>query len=448
MKKKILYALLTVALLLTHTACEDEKSQYLSDFNTILSFRNSGEIPMNIYRTGDDAHYTVIVNKGGSELNAVTEVTVGVMDDAALAIYNAEQWTSYKSLPATCYELEATTFSFADTDLSRTMGVTLKTELIYNLPALSDGESYVLPLQLKNSKDSINSKLGTIFIKPDMVVPTVAFTKSGYTQNFFSDNGPTKMNFTLPIEIPLPSAWSFSCGLTIDNTLLAEYNAANECDYALLPESAYQMASTVNFTNDNLSVKELSIEVDRTGLSYGNYVLPVRLSSCSKPQFAIDADKNTSLYGISYVPDASKLTKVNLEVGMFGIYPDPTNEGSIAEMIDGNPNTYYHSNWGVGAALPHWIQVTLPKESTAFAFEYQVRHNNANGAPQLISLWGSVDGTNFGKIGTITEGMPTKTGEIYKSPVFVAKSFKYLRLSVEKTPSGSFAFAEFRLSTN
>lgn len=448
MKKKILYALLTVALLLTHTACEDEKSQYLSDFSTILSFRNSGEVPMNIYRTGDDANYTVVVNKGGSELNAVTEVAVGVMDDAALAIYNAEQRTSYKALPVTCYALEATGFSFAAADLYKTLGVTLKTELIYNLPPLDENEVYVLPLQLKNSKDSINSKLGIVFIKPEIVVPTVSFSKSGYTQNFFSDNGPTKMNFTLPVEIPLPSGWDFSCGLTIDNSLLDEYNVANGCDYALLPESAYQMAPTVNFTNDNSKVKELSIEVDRTGLSYGNYVLPVRLSSCSKPQFAINEAKSTSLYGISYVPDASKLTKVNLTESMFSIYPDPTNEGSIAEMIDGNPNTYYHSNWGVGLPLPHWVQVALPKESTAFSFEYQIRHNNANGAPQLISLWGSVDGINFGKIGTITEGMPTKIGEIYKSPVFVGKPFKYLRVSVEKSPSGSFAFAEFRLSTN
>ena len=83
------------------------------------------------------------------------------------------------------------------------------------------------------------------------------------------------------------------------------------------------------------SVKEANIEVDRTGLSYGNYVLPICLSSCTKPQFVIDTERNTSLYAISYVPDASKLTKVNLKENMIGIFPDPTNEGSIAEMLDG-----------------------------------------------------------------------------------------------------------------
>lgn len=450
MKKKIIFASLAAAFLMTHTACEDEKSEYLSDFSTILSFRNSGEIPLDIYSTGDDAEYRVVINKGGSELKATTEVSVGVMDDAALAIYNAEQWTAYKALPATCYELKGgTTFAFAASDMYKTMDVVLKTELIKALPALKAGEAYVLPLQLQNSKDSINSTIGMALIKPNIVIPTVFFSRSGYTQNFFSDNGPVKMNFTLPVEISLPSSWEFSCGLTIDEMLLDEYNAENECDYALLPPASYTMSTTVNFTNDKESVKEATIEVDRTDLNYGNYVLPVRLSSCTKPQFAINAEKSTSLYAISYVPDISKLTKVNLTESMISIFPDPTNEGSIAEMIDGKEDTYYHSNWSGVAPLPHWIQVALPKECTAVSIGYQIRHNNANGAPQQFTLAGSMDGINFSKIATITDNLPTQVKEKYTSPVCVGKPFKYLRVLVEKTPAGgSFAFAEFSVSTN
>lgn len=450
MKKKIIFASLAAAFLMTHTACEDEKSEYLSDFSTILSFRNSGEIPLDIYSTGDDAEYRVVINKGGSELGATTEVSVAVMDDAALTIYNAEQWTAYKALPATCYELKGDTkLAFGSSDLYKTMDVVLKTELIKGLPVLNAGEAYVLPLQLQNSKDSINSKIGAAFIKPNVVTPTIFFSKSGYTQNFFSDNGPVKMNFSLPVEISLPSNWEFSCGLAIDEVLLDEYNKKNECDFALLPPASYTMSPTVNFTNDKESVKEATIEVDRTGLDYGNYVLPVRLSSCSKPQFAIDPDKSASLYAISYVPDASKLTKITLTESMISIFPDPTNEGSIAEMIDGKEDTYYHSNWSGVAPLPHWIQVALPKECSAVSIGYQVRHNNANGAPQQFTLAGSMDGVNFSKIATITDNLPTQVKEKYTSPVCVGKPFKYLRVLVEKTPAGgSFAFAEFSVSTN
>lgn len=450
MKKKIIFASLVAAFLMTHTACEDEKSDYLSDFSTILSFRNSGEIPLDIYSTGDDTEYKVVVSKGGSELKASTEVSVGVMDDAALAIYNAEQWTSYKALPATCYELKGDAkLAFAASDMYKTVDVILKTELIKGLPALKSGEAYVLPLQLQNSKDSINSKIGLAFIKPNVVIPSVFFSKSGYTQNFFSDNGPVKMNFTLPVEISVPSNWEFSCGLTIDQTLLDEYNTENECDYALLPPASYTMNTTVNFTNDKESVKEATIEVDRTDLDYGNYVLPVRLSSCTKPQFAIDADKSTSLYAISYVPDASKLSKVALTAGMITHFPATTGDGTvIGGMLDGDPETMFHSSYSADP-LPHWIQVELPKESTAVSISYQVRHNNNNGAPQQFTLSGSMDGVNFSKLATVTDGLPAEKSGKYTSPVCVGKPFKYLRVIVEKTPAGnSFAFAEFSMSTN
>ena len=418
MRKNILLVSFVSAFLLTQTACEDGKDEFLDDFSTILYFRNSGEIPVSVYNTGEDANYQVVINKGGSELNAVTEVSIGTMDDAALAIYNAEQGVKYKAIPTTCYELNGDRkFTFAANELYKTMDITLKTELIDGLPALNTGEEYVLPLQLENSQDSINSKLGKVFIKPNVQTPTVFFSKSGYTQNFFSDNGPIKMNFTLPLEIPIPSKWDFSCELTIDSKLLDEYNAANECDY--------------------------------TGLSYGNYVLPICLSSCTKPQFVIDTERNTSLYAISYVPDASKLTKVNLKENMIGIFPDPTNEGSIAEMLDGKEDTYYHSNWSGVAPMPHWIQITLPKESTAVSIGYQVRHNNNNGAPLQYTLLGSLNGTDFSKITTVTENLPTATKAKYTSPVFVGKPFKYLRVQVDKTSVGnSFAFAEFWMSTD
>ena len=74
MRKNILLVSFVSAFLLTQTACEDGKDEFLDDFSTILYFRNSGEIPVSVYNTGEDANYQVVINKGGSELNAVTEV--------------------------------------------------------------------------------------------------------------------------------------------------------------------------------------------------------------------------------------------------------------------------------------------------------------------------------------------------------------------------------------
>ena len=59
--------------------------------------------------------------------------------------------------------------------------------------------------------------------------------------------------------------------------------------------------------------------------------------------------------------------------------------------------------------MPHWIQIALPKESTAVSIGYQIRHNNNNGAPLQYTLLGSPDGTAFSKITTVTEKLPTAT---------------------------------------
>ena len=44
MRKNILLVSFVSAFLLTQTACEDGKDEFLDDFSTILYFRNSGEI--------------------------------------------------------------------------------------------------------------------------------------------------------------------------------------------------------------------------------------------------------------------------------------------------------------------------------------------------------------------------------------------------------------------
>lgn len=447
MMKKIVYTLMIAAFALTQAACEDYKQEYIDDFSTILYLRNSGEIPLTVYKTGENTGYTVIVEKAGTKLNATTSVNVSVMEDAALEIYNAEHGTSYKKLPAGCYVFNNAQVDFTSADTYKTFKAELVTTEIDKLSA-SGASRYVLPLTLSNSVDSINSEKQQLFIVPSVVIPLISFEKTGYQLNTVSDGGAAEIELGLPLSLPLENKWTFDCTMNIDETLLNTYNNDNEVDYSLLPANAYTMNSTVGFT-PGVSTSKLSVVVKRSGLDYGNYVLPLRLATCSHPTFQIDEAANTCLFGISYVPDESKLSKVALTEAMIDFFPNPTNEGSIAEMLDGKADTYYHSNWSGEHALPHYLDFKLGKESTAFLFQYMTRHNNSNGTPQQISIYGSTDGVTYKKVTTITDGLPTGTGATYKSPVMVGKPFKFLRVSVEKTPNGgSFAMAEFSLFTN
>ncbi len=445
MKNKLLTMTLAASCWLAYSACEDGKDEFLSDFGTILSFRNCDEIPLTVYRTGENTDYQLVINKSGTNQGAVASASVEVMDDATLLIYNQENGKSYKKYPDDCFVFHGDKrVEFGSSDTYQTRDITLDTDKI--LENNEKDDNFVIPFMLYNGTDSINAERKYIFVKPSVIVPTVFFEKTGYNLNTVSEGG-GEVVLDLPVGFSTTNKWEFNCEVATDETLLTTFNEENEVDYAMLPESVYKMSGngTVTFTPGNNSAN-LNITVDRTHLKYGNYVLPLRLTDCTSPYFKVDESNNVCLFGVSYVPDESKLKKVALTESMITYHPNYIVEGSVAEMLDGNPDTYYHSDWYYEPVLPHHIQVELPEAHSALLFEYQVRHNNNNGAPQQITILGSMDGQNFSKIMTITEGLPTQKREKYKSPVLVGKEFKFVRVRVEKTPcNNSFAFAEFAL---
>lgn len=450
MKNKILTATLAATCWLAYSACEDGKDEYLNDFSTILSFRNCDEIPLTVYRTGENSNYQLIVNKSGVSSNNTAFASIEIMDEATLSIYNAENGKSYKKYPEDCYSFNGNKLiEFGATESYQTRDITLLTEKI--LENNQKDNNYVIPFMLYNGSDSINAERKYVFVKPSVIVPTVFFEKTGYNLNTVSDAASgNEVGLNLPVGFSTDNKWNFNCEIATDENLLAEYNEANGVDYAILPNNAYQMSGngTVSFTPGN-NTSDLNITINRSQLSYGNFVLPLKLTSCSSEYFEVDENNHTCLFGVSYVPDESKLHKVALDRSMISIYPNREVEGSIDEMLDGNPDTYYHSDYAYEPGLPQYIQIALPESHTALMFEYQVRHNNNNGAPQQITILGSMDGENFSKIMTINEGLPTQTREKYKSPVLVGKEFKHVRVRVEATPAGnSFAFAEFSLHVN
>jgi hypothetical protein len=448
MKKYIKFAFVMAFSLIVMTSCDDNKEEFLSDYNTILYFRNSGETPLTLYKTGENTDYTLVINKAGYKLNAVADVEVGVMDEASLEVYNAENGTSFKILPANCYSFTGNKLQFGEEDAYKNVPITFMTNAIDELSA---SNRWVLPLQLFNGSDSINAKKKVLLIEPEVIIPLIQFDVTGYQLNTLSDGGPTIAEMKIPLTLPIVNKWDFNCTVNLDQSLLDEYNKENEVDYALLPPAGYTMNNVVSFAPGS-ATQDMIVSIDRTKLTYGNYVLPLRLAKTNHPTFQINQEMNTCLVGVSYVPDESKLNRIALNPNMITYYPTTLNEGSVAAMFDNNAETYYHSQWSPVVALPHWIQVELPKTATAFKFEYSTRHNNANGVPFNVSLYGSEDGVTFGKIAVIKTGLPITTRATYTSAVYAAKPFKYFRFGIDKagsTGSGSsFALAEFKLWTD
>lgn len=68
-------------------------------------------------------------------------------------------------------------------------------------------------------------------------------------------------------------------------------------------------------------------------------------------------------------------------------------------MVDGDPNTYWHTVYSVTVAkYPHWIDFDCAEVKTIKGFTYLPRHNSSNGNIKDYQLQVSNDGKNWGEI--------------------------------------------------
>lgn len=312
MKKNILFAILATSCLLTHTACEDGKDEYLSDFSTILYFRNSGELPLTVYKTGENTDYQLIVNKSGSTLGATASIDVGIMSDASLAAYNAAEGVNYKALPSTCYTFNNASLQFGAADLYKTINVSLIAEQIEQNSGTD--ATYVIPFELYNGSDSINVEKRHAFIIPNIKILTVGFENSGFisTNDITGNEGTTTI--TQSIIMPIVSQWDLDCQVVADEEILNKYNAENKKGLRMAAKDSYTIEVTPFHEGSNSAI--VTITLDKSKLVWGQQAIPLSIKGTSNSNFPVDETKSSCIIGINYTIPRSELTQIQLSLDM------------------------------------------------------------------------------------------------------------------------------------
>lgn len=123
-------------------------------------------------------------------------------------------------------------------------------------------------------------------------------------------------------------------------------------------------------------------------------------------------------------------------------------EGPIADLIDGDESTYFHSAWNndpTPEGTNHYIQVALNEPIKSFYFCTKRRAQNTNNRPTQIKILVSQDGETFTGLTTISDGLVAHASD-YMSPKIESETeFKYVRFEVMKTNTSSkfFTYSEF-----
>lgn len=153
------------------------------------------------------------------------------------------------------------------------------------------------------------------------------------------------------------------------------------------------------------------------------------------------------------IPEGALITSVSQ---LSSPYTEPT-ESSLAEMIDNNPDTFWHSVWSSGSVECglHYFQVEMPDMSDIDYIKFQyTRRDIVN--DQTV-LWGVYGTNDFNaskeacmKLGEFSTPFSSTTETLTSQP-FRHRGFKYLRFysemqeGVEYSARGYFHVAEFQL---
>lgn len=438
MKRNILFALLAAGCLLTHTACEDGKDEYLSDFSTILCFRNSGELPLTVYKTGENTDYSLIVNKSGSALGTTASIEVDIMSDASLAAYNTSEGVNYKALPGTCYTVDNTSLQFGAADMYKTINVSLVAEQIEQYDGTD--ATYVIPFELYSASDSVNAQKRYAFIIPSVQVLTVGFENTGFitTDDITGESGTETI--TQSVQMPVVSLWDLDCEVVADEDVLDQYNAENGKNLQMAAEGSYTIEVTP-FHNGS-SDATVTITLDKSKLSWGQQAIPLRIKGTSNSSIPADEDKSTCIIGINKTIPRSELTQIPLSLDMLSSNATVDYDGTgLAGLFDGRGSgLHWHSDYSgtiIDAVYGHYIDFELPAPIHHFAYNFWTRFENANGAPIKTIIYAGNDGSTWKELGEVTTEF-TKGDEEYDSNVFSSDdSFTYVRFSVTESKGGN-----------
>ena len=129
----------------------------------------------------------------------------------------------------------------------------------------------------------------------------------------------------------------------------------------------------------------------------------------------------------------------------------PGDEGVIDYLIDGDNNTFFHTNWNSYASdgTKDYLEVDLGEGNsvTNLVFDYVTRHNGSTDFPTSVTILGSNDKSEYEEVGTISFGLPVGNTKSYTSPAFGnGKSYRYIRFRVNSTSRGNASIPYFHLA--
>ena len=369
-------------------ACDDGLEDNLTANKVYLV--GSGLQEFEIYKTGEPAVYRVSVYRSGVDETSCT-ASVAVWTEGELAAYNEANETDYRMMPADCYSMPSAQVSFeaARRDVSRALDIVFDPEKIDALP----DADYVLGLTLAEASVEINAEKATTLLLPSVIEPLVYFTESGCDLDF--GFGAADIEQEISVGFNAENRQDILCALAAAPDLVDAYNADNGTACALLSAEYYALPESVVIPEGG-NEASFEVPVSISALPMGDYVLPIRLSSET-----FDVREGDDVYYLAFSVTLPVLDTTGWTITANTEEPAETPPNGLAPaIIDGDINTFWHSQWSGGwQDWPHIIDIDMQRLSEVICIDYYGRQDGSNPNTKDIEFLLSADQLTWTSIG-------------------------------------------------
>lgn len=396
--KKIYIGSTLLALMLSGQSCSENYDIYPEEYAKVVMIKDAGENPLSVYSTDDKVGHKFVVMKGGHTEEAAT-ATLRAMTSEEFTTYQAESGKPYAMLPADCYSFSAdgqTTsaeIKFAPNETYKEVEVFVNADALGTFMETFDGSLYspVVPVILESSDASVNSYGTESFILPTYSEPTLSFA----SQIIAGSRGG---EITATVTLPIQNSWDINFEVEVDPTVVSQCNMLNGTQYEAVDASALTGNTSFTLPNGSSSV-DIKLNVDFSKFTALNSVLPLRITGIS-----VDGIESNVTTGWIVVT----MPRIPITAAMLSTNAQEPSEGPIANLLDGNVETFFHSLWSSTINEKHYIQVTLPETYSKVWIRYCNRHDNANNSLLYFYLYTGTSNDNlefFKMYGWDTDGL-------------------------------------------
>ena len=287
--------ILLAGCLISLGACDESKydlEQLVPEqYHKILRVNNGGKQELTLYDTNDDFVYTFSVVKTGGQPDQTATADIHVLTQEELdRKYSTPESVNYRKISEDSYSLDVSQVAFSVEDRYKLVHISLNQQSVKASMESEPDATWVLPIQVTSTTDSINAEMNSLFLQiNEIVMPTMGFSSTLVNTKEYKYGEVSTISESIEFKLDTDNKWDIDCGFTVNEEYVNTYNSANGTSFRLLPQSVYSMAETISLPNGTTS-GNLGVDINAGELEPGDYMLPVRISSVS--QFEISPTAN------------------------------------------------------------------------------------------------------------------------------------------------------------